>query len=126
MKSNHDSQGDHLPAHIARILDNPAAAPTPEQQARLRQGRLRALEHFDRKAAERIGAQEKLGLWAQRHTRLLRRGTAALSFAVITGAGLMVVGELLAEEEAVDTAVLSQDLPLESLLEPHFSRGMHD
>lgn len=38
----------------------------------------------------------------------------------------MLAEGLIAETDAVDASVLSQDLPLDSLLEPHFSRGLHE
>ena len=126
MKHPNDGQGDHLPVHIARILDNPHSDPTPGQLARLRDARSAAMRRFEQRAAEDCSLQEKILIWAQRHTLLLKRGSAALGFAVITGAGLMLVEGLMAETDAVDATVLSQDLPLDSLLEPHFSRGLHE
>ncbi|OHX12463.1 DUF3619 family protein [Chromobacterium sphagni] len=126
MNHANDSQGDHLPARITRILDTPTAEPTHEQLERLKLARVRAMQRFDQRAAENISLQERLALWAQRHTVLIKRGGAALGFAVVTGAGLMLLDGLLVESEAVDAAVLSQDLPLNSLLEPNFSRGLHE
>ncbi|MGC0153687.1 DUF3619 family protein [Chromobacterium vaccinii] len=126
MKHANDSQGDHLPTHIARILDNPHSHPTPSQAARLQAARRRAMERFEMRAAEPIGLHEKLALWAQRHIVLLKRGSAALGFAALTAVGLMLAEGLLAESESIDAAVLSQDLPLDSLLEPHFSRSLHE
>ncbi|MGY8625420.1 DUF3619 family protein [Chromobacterium violaceum] len=126
MKHANDGQGEHLPVHIARILDNPHSDPSARQMARLKQARAAALRRFEQRAAEDCGLQEKILLWAQRHTLLLKRGSAALGFAVITGAGLMLAEGLIAETDAVDATVLSQDLPLDSLLEPHFSRGLHE
>ena len=126
MNHANDSQGDHLPSHITRILDTPTAEPTHAQMERLKVARARAMQRFDQRAAEHISLQERLALWAQRHTLLLKRSGAALGFAVVTGAGLMLLDGLLVESEAVDAAVLSQDLPLNSLLEPNFSRGLHE
>ncbi|AUH53373.1 hypothetical protein CXB49_22640 [Chromobacterium sp. ATCC 53434] len=126
VKHANDSQGDHLPTHIARILDNPHSHPTPSQAARLQAARRRAMERFEMRAAEPIGLHEKLALWAQRHIVLLKRGSAALGFAALTAVGLMLAEGLLAESESIDAAVLSQDLPLDSLLEPHFSRSLHE
>jgi hypothetical protein len=126
MKHAKDSPGDHLPNHITRILDNPSSDPTPQQLARLRAARQRAMQQYDMRAAEPVSLHERLALWAQRHLVMLRRGGAAIGFAAIAAAGLMLAEGLLAEAESVDATVLSQDLPLNSLLEPHFSRGLHE
>ncbi|WP_158253600.1 DUF3619 family protein [Chromobacterium alticapitis] len=126
MKHANDSPGDHLPNHITRILDNTSSDPTPQQLARLRAARQNALRQYDQRAAQRMGLHEKLAIWAQRHLVMLRRSGAALGFAAIAAAGMMLAEGLLVETESVDAAVLSQDLPLDSLLEPHFSRGLHE
>ncbi|MEO9385775.1 DUF3619 family protein [Chromobacterium phragmitis] len=126
MKHANDGQGEHFPVHIARILNNPHSEPSPRQMARLKTARAEAMRRFEQRAAENVSLQEKIWTWAQRHTLLLKRGSAALGFAVITGAGLMLVEGLMAESDAVDATVLSQDMPLDSLLEPHFSRVLHE
>ncbi|UTH76284.1 DUF3619 family protein [Chromobacterium sp. IIBBL 290-4] len=126
MKHPHDSQGDHLPSHITRILDTRNTDPTPTQQAKLRQARMAAMERFDERVQQPMRLKEKVSLWVQRHTLLLRRGGAALGFALATGAGMLLLEGFLLETDVVDAAVLSQDIPLNALLEPHFSRGMHD
>ncbi|KMN38002.1 hypothetical protein VI26_01595 [Chromobacterium sp. LK1] len=108
------------------MLDHAGADLDPAVEHKLRQARARALARFDAQAAQAESSRERLGLWAQRHVLLLRRGSLALGFALLTGAGMMLAEDLLLEEEAVDAAVLAQDLPFESLLEPHFSRGLHE
>ncbi|KMN82844.1 hypothetical protein HNO92_001058 [Chromobacterium alkanivorans] len=115
-----------LPGHVARVLDHAAADLDAEQKRKLTQARERALARFDAQAAEAESPRERLGLWAQRHVLSLRRGGLALGFALLTGAGMMLAEDLLLEEEAVDAALLAQDLPFEALLEPHFSRGLHE
>ncbi|QEL56921.1 DUF3619 family protein [Chromobacterium paludis] len=126
MKHASDSPGDHLPNHITRILDNPSADPTPQQLSRLRAARQSALAQYAVRAAQPASLHEKLSLWAQRHLVTLRRSGAALGFAAIAAACTMLAEGLLVETESVDATVLSQDLPLDSLLEPHFSRGLHE
>lgn len=115
-----------LPGHVSRVLDHAGADLDPALGRRLRQARERALARFDASSPGAVTQRERLGLWGQRHVLSLRRGGLALGFALLTGAGMMLAEDLLLEEEAVDAAVLAQDLPFETLLEPHFSRGLHE
>ncbi|WP_203390645.1 DUF3619 family protein [Chromobacterium haemolyticum] len=115
-----------LPGHVSRVLDHASADLDPALERRLRQARQRALVRFEASSPGAVTQRERLGLWGQRHVLALRRGGLALGFALLTGAGMMLAEDLLLEEEAVDAAVLAQDLPFEALLEPHFSRGLHE
>ncbi|MCP1289587.1 DUF3619 family protein [Chromobacterium sp. S0633] len=115
-----------LPGHVSRVLDHASDDLDPALERKLRQARERALSRFDTHSPGAAPPRERLGLWAQRHVLSLRRGGLALGFALLTGAGMMLAEDLLLEEEAVDAALLAQDLPFEALLEPHFSRGLHE
>jgi|GEM_PF-4574980 len=92
----------------------------------LQAAREQALQRFDQRITQPAPYTARLSLWWLRHTRVLRRSMLALSFAMIAGAGVWLVEGLLVEEEAVDAAILSHELPLDALMEPHFSGAIHD
>ena len=92
----------------------------------LQQARERALARFDLRIAQPPSMGERLGLWVLRHTQALRRSALALGFAMVASTGVWLVEGLLMEEEAVDTAILSHELPLEAFMDPHFTGNLHD
>lgn len=122
----HAGADDKLKHSVTTILDQPGNQLSAAQQQRLRQARELALARFDERADEAPRLRERLSLWLQRHTQGLRRSVLALSFAMMAGTGLWVMEGLLVEEEAVDAAILAHELPLEMLMDPHFSGSLHD
>lgn len=124
--ATHAGANDKLKHSVTTILDQPGNQLSATQQQRLRQARELALARFDLRASEAPRLREQLSLWLQRHTQGLRRSLLALSFAMMAGTGLWLMEGLLVEEEAVDAAILAHELPLEMLMEPHFSGSLHD
>ncbi|WP_159874628.1 DUF3619 family protein [Aquitalea denitrificans] len=117
---------DKLSRTVTTILDKAGQEPDPAVLQRLQQAREQALGRFDERIRQPAGHGERLALWLLRHTQALRRSMLALSFAMVAGTGVWLAEGLLVEEEAVDAAILSHELPLEVLMDPHFSGSMHD
>ncbi|BBF87319.1 hypothetical protein DLM_3735 [Aquitalea magnusonii] len=117
---------EKLTRTVTTVLDQPGQEPTPAVLLGLQQAREQALSRFDERIRQPVGHGERLALWVLRHTQAVRRSMLALSFAMVAGTGVWLAEGLLVEEEAVDAAILSHELPLEVLMDPHFSGNMHD
>jgi hypothetical protein len=124
--SNHPLGGEEkLTRSVNHILNHPAQDVDPDQH-RLQQAREQALARFDQRIAQPPSLGERLALWVLRHTQALRRSALALGFAMVASTGVWLAEGLLMEEEAVDAAILSHELPLEALMDPHFTGNLHD
>jgi hypothetical protein len=93
---------------------------------RLQQARERALGRFD----QRITQPPSLANDWRCGCCVTPRHCAAAHWRSVLpwwpGTGVWLAEGLLMEEEAVDAAILSHELPLEVLMDPHFSGSMHD
>lgn len=123
--SNKQAGSDKLTRAVGAILDQPGQEASPAQLQRLQQARERALARFDERISQPPSSSAQLALWLLRHARGLRRSMLALSFAMVAGTGVWLAEGLLVEEEAIDAAILSHELPLEVLMNPHFSGSVH-
>ncbi|WP_374554222.1 DUF3619 family protein [Aquitalea pelogenes] len=125
--SNHPLGGEEkLTRSVKRILNHPAQDVDPKIRQGLQQAREQAMARFDQRIAQPPSPGEQLGLWVLRHTQALRRSALALGFAMVASTGVWLAEGLLMEEEAVDAAILSHELPLEAFMDPHFTGNLHD
>ncbi|WP_062790074.1 DUF3619 family protein [Aquitalea pelogenes] len=125
--SNHPLGGEEkLTRSVNRILNHPAQDVDPKIRQGLQQAREQAMARFDQRIAQPASLGEQLGLWVLRHTQALRRSALALGFAMVASTGVWLAEGLLMEEEAVDAAILSHELPLEAFMDPHFTGNLHD
>jgi len=113
---------DKLALGVCTVLEQPASQPdSTELQAQ----REKLLQRFEQRRNAPLRRSEQLALWQQRHLLVLRHAMLALSLVLISG-GAVWLATGAQDEEAVDAAILSQPLPLELLMEPHFSGSVHD
>lgn len=125
--SNHPLGGEEkLTRSVNRILNHPAQDVDPKIRQGLQQAREQAMARFEQRIAQPPSLDEQLGLWVLRHTQALRRSALALGFAMVASTGVWLAEGLLMEEEAVDAAILSHELPLEAFMDPHFTGNLHD
>ncbi len=121
-----DDVPNSLPDSLSRLLDQPSANLEDAQLRALAAIRQQALTRHAERLAEPDTLRERLSSWLLLHALQVKRALAAAGFALVAGGGLMMVEGMLAEEEAVDIAILSHELPLESMLNPAFSGAVHD